>query len=75
MSLCKVFVKFLNMIVVKIVEMFGDFYDECVDIMMDYLKNFGIIILKNNYLGLFEVSDRKFLLLILGGMVNGIILF
>ncbi|VIC64574.1 penicillin-binding protein [Clostridioides difficile] len=72
MSLRKALAKSSNTIAVKTAEMLGDSYDECVDIMMDYLKNFGITTLKNNHSGSSEASDRKFPSLTLGGMANGI---
>ncbi|MCC0647299.1 transglycosylase domain-containing protein [Clostridioides sp. ZZV15-6598] len=69
MSLRKALAKSSNTIAVKTAEMLGDSYDECIDIMMDYLKNFGITTVKNSQTG---ATDRQFPALTLGGMASGI---
>lgn len=69
MSLRKALAKSSNTIAVKTAEMLGDSYDECIDIMMDYLKNFGITTVKNSQTG---ATDRQFPSLTLGGMASGI---
>ncbi|EPZ60989.1 penicillin binding transpeptidase domain protein [[Clostridium] sordellii ATCC 9714] len=57
-----------NTIAVKVAETLGDSYDDCVDTMLDYLKNFGLSDLKDGPGG----EDRKFSALTLGGMTKGV---
>lgn len=61
-----------NTIAVKVAETLGDSYSECVDVMMDYLDNFGITTLKDSKIGDESNSDRQFPSLVLGGMSDGI---
>ena len=61
-----------NTIAVKVAETLGDSYSECVDVMMDYLDNFGITTLKDSKTGDESNSDRQFPSLVLGGMSYGI---
>ncbi len=56
-----------NSIAIKVAETLGDSYNECVDVMLDYLKNFGLSDLKDGPGG----EDRKFPALTLGGMTKG----
>ena len=56
-----------NTIAVKIAEQLGSNYNECVDVMLDYLKNFGLSDLKDGPGG----RDRTFPSLTLGGMTKG----
>ena len=52
--------------------MLGDSYEDCVDIMLDYLKNFGITSLKDSKTGDINEGDRRFPALTLGGMTYGV---
>ena len=61
-----------NTIAVKVAETLGDSYSECIDVMMDYLDNFGITTLKDSKTGDESNSDRQFPSLVLGGMSYGI---
>ena len=61
-----------NTIAVKVAETLGDSYSECIDVMMDYLDNFGITTLKDSKTGDESNSDRQFPSLVLGGMSDGI---
>ncbi|WP_373599631.1 transglycosylase domain-containing protein [Paraclostridium bifermentans] len=56
-----------NSIAIKVAETLGDSYEECVDVMLDYLKNFGLSDLKDGPGG----EDRTFPSLTLGGMTKG----
>lgn len=58
-----------NTIAVKTAEMLGDTKEECIDIMIDYLKNFGITTVKDSKV---DARDRQFSALTLGGMTKGI---
>lgn len=58
-----------NTIAVKIGETLGDTYDECVDIMINQLKDFGIHSVIDSKEG---QNDREFSSLTLGGMAKGI---
>lgn len=58
-----------NTIAVKVAETLGDTYDECVDIMIDQLKDFGISSIIDSKEG---ENDREFASLTLGGMARGI---
>ena len=72
MSLRKALAYSSNTIAVKTAEMLGDSYEECVDIMLDYLKNFGISTLKDSKTGDINEGDRRFPALTLGGMTYGV---
>ncbi|MEG2056620.1 MAG: transglycosylase domain-containing protein [Romboutsia sp.] len=61
-----------NTIAVKTAEMLGDSYEECVDIMLDYLKNFGITTLKDSKAAGSKRTDRTFSALTLGGLTDGV---
>lgn len=72
MSLRKALAYSSNTIAVKTAEMLGDSYEECVDVMIDYLKNFGISTLKDSKAGDRNDGDRRFPALTLGGMTYGV---
>ena len=72
MSVRKALAKSSNTIAIKVAETLGDSYNECVDVMMDYLNNFGITTLKDSKTGDANNSDRQFSSLVLGGMTEGI---
>ncbi|MBC5997529.1 penicillin-binding protein [Romboutsia ilealis] len=72
MSLRKALAYSSNTIAVKTAEMLGDSYEECVDVMLDYLKNFGISTLKDSKTGDINEGDRRFPALTLGGMTYGV---
>lgn len=57
-----------NTIAVKVAETLGDSYSECADVMIDYLKNFGITTLLDSK----TKEDKYFPSLVLGGMAQGI---
>ncbi len=61
-----------NTIAVKVAETLGDSYSECTDVMIDYLKNFGITTLLDSKTKEESYTDRYFPSLVLGGMVHGI---
>lgn len=61
-----------NTIAVKVAETLGDSYSESVDIMIDYLKNFGISTLVDSKTKEESDADRYFPSLVLGGMSYGI---
>ena len=56
-----------NTIAIKVGEQLGSTYDECIDVMLDYLKNFGLSDLEYGPVG----RDRTFSSLTLGGMHRG----
>ncbi len=64
-----------NTIAYKTGELLGPTYDDCIDVMMDYLRNFGITSVldfkEENKAGL-QRSDRHFNSLVLGGLTRGI---
>ncbi len=66
MSLRLALAKSSNTIAVKTAEMLGDTQEEVVDIMIDYLKNFGITSIQA------DSHDRVIAALTLGGMSKGI---
>ena len=66
MSLRKALAYSSNTIAAKTAEMLGSTYEECVDIMIDYLRNFGITTLQS------DSKDRSFASLTLGGMSQGV---
>ena len=72
MTLRKALAYSSNTIAVKTAEMLGDSYEDCVDIMLDYLKNFGITSLKDSKTGDINEGDRRFPALTLGGMTYGV---
>ncbi|WP_297133644.1 transglycosylase domain-containing protein [Terrisporobacter sp.] len=61
-----------NTIAVKTAETLGDTYDECIDIMINYLKDFGITSVVDSKTKEQSSTDRYFPSLTLGGMVKGI---
>lgn len=72
MSVRKALAMSSNTIAVKVAETLGDSYSECTDVMMDYLKNFGISTLLDSKTKEESYTDRYFPSLVLGGMVYGI---
>ena len=72
MSMRKALALSSNTIAVKVAETLGDSYDESVDIMIDYLKNFGISTLVDSKTKEESDADRYFPSLVLGGMSYGI---
>ena len=72
MSVRKALALSSNTIAVKVAETLGDSYSEATDVMMDYLKNFGITTLLDSKTKEESYTDRYFPSLVLGGMVNGI---
>lgn len=72
MSVRKAFAMSSNTIAVKVAETLGDSYSEATDVMMDYLKNFGITTLLDSKTKEEGYTDRYFPSLVLGGMVYGI---
>ncbi|HSQ90514.1 transglycosylase domain-containing protein [Romboutsia sp.] len=72
MSLRKALAYSSNTIAIKTSEMLGSSYEECIDIMMDYLKNFGISTLVDSKTADAGNNDRRFPALTLGGMTKGI---
>ncbi|HJG96644.1 MAG TPA: transglycosylase domain-containing protein, partial [Romboutsia timonensis] len=66
MSLRKALAYSSNTIAAKTAEMLGGTYEECVDIMIDYLRHFGITTLQS------DSKDRSFASLTLGGMSQGV---
>lgn len=72
MSVRKALAMSSNPIAVKVAETLGDSYSECTDVMMDYLKNFGITTLLDSRTKEESNTDRYFPSLVLGGMAYGI---
>ena len=64
-----------NTIAYKTGELLGPTYDDAIDVMMDYLRNFGITSIldfkEENKAGM-QRSDRHFNSLVLGGLTKGI---
>lgn len=64
-----------NTIAYKTGELLGPTYDDSIDVMMDYLRNFGITTIldfkEENKAGM-KSSDRHFNSLVLGGLTKGI---
>ncbi len=64
-----------NTIAYKVGELLGPTYDDSIDVMMDYLRNFGITTIldfkEENKAGL-QRSDRHFNSLVLGGLTKGV---
>lgn len=61
-----------NTIAIKVGETLGNSYSESIDVMIDYLKNFGISTLKDSKTNEASQTDRQFPSLVLGGMSYGI---
>ena len=72
MSLRLALAKSSNTIAVKVGESLGSDYEECIDVMMDYLKNFGITSVVDSKTNNSGNTDRAFSSLALGGMAFGI---
>lgn len=73
MSLRLGLAKSSNTVAVKVAELLGNSYDEAVDVMIDYLKNFGITSLADNKATSdSRNTDRRFPALTLGGLTYGI---
>ena len=66
MSLRKALAYSSNTIAAKVAETLGSSYEECIDIMIDYLRDFGISTIQA------DDNDRSFASLTLGGMSKGI---
>lgn len=64
-----------NTIAYKVGELLGPTYDDSIDVMMDYLRNFGLTTIldfkEENKAGL-QRSDRHFNSLVLGGLTKGV---
>lgn len=64
-----------NTIAYKTGELLGPTYDDCIDVMMDYLRNFGITSIldfKEEKRAGMQRSDRHFNSLVLGGLTKGV---
>ena len=64
-----------NTIAYKTGELLGPTYEDCIDVMMDYLRNFGITSIldfKEEQKTGFRRSDRHFNSLVLGGLTKGV---
>ena len=72
MSVRKALAMSSNTIAIKVAERLGDSYSESVDVMIDYLKNFGITTLLDSKTKEESYTDRYFPSLVLGGMAYGI---
>lgn len=72
MSLRLGLAKSSNTVAVKTAESLGSTYQDCIDVMMDYLKNFGITTVKDSKTSTSDATDRSFPSLVLGGMSYGI---
>ncbi len=72
MSLRLGLAKSSNTVAVKTAENLGDNYEDCIDVMMDYLKNFGITTVVDSKTNNSNTTDRTFPSLTLGGMAYGI---
>ena len=73
MSLRLGLAKSSNTVAVKVAELLGDSYEDCVDVMIDYLKNFGITSLADNKATSdSNNTDRRFPALTLGGLTFGV---
>ena len=73
MSLRLGLAKSSNTVAVKVAELLGDSYEDCVDVMIDYLKNFGITSLADNKATSDSSNtDRRFPALTLGGLTYGV---
>lgn len=72
MSLRLALAKSSNTIAVKAAETLGSTYEEAVDVMIDYLKNFGISTIVDSNTADKGSNDRRFPPLTLGGLTKGI---
>ncbi|MGN1033116.1 MAG: penicillin-binding transpeptidase domain-containing protein, partial [Intestinibacter sp.] len=72
MSLRLGLAKSSNTVAVKVAESLGDDYQDCIDVMIDYLKNFGITSVVDSKTNDSSTTDRTFPSLTLGGMAYGI---
>ena len=70
MTLRKGLAKSSNTITVKVAEMLGDTYNEAVDVMVDYLDNFGLTTVVDS--PAVKNNDLNFSSLTLGGLVKGV---
>ena len=70
MTLRKALAKSSNTITVKVAEMLGDTYDEAVEVMVDYLDNFGLTTVIDS--PAIKTNDLNFSSLTLGGMIKGV---
>ena len=70
MTLRKALAKSSNTVTVKVGEMLGDTYEESVDVMVDYLENFGLSTVIDS--PAVKVNDLNFSSLTLGGMIKGV---
>ena len=61
-----------NTIAIKVAETLGDTYDEAMDVMINYLKDFGITSVVDSKTKSESNTDRRFASLTLGGMARGI---
>ncbi|WP_270942013.1 transglycosylase domain-containing protein [Romboutsia lituseburensis] len=72
MSLRKALAYSSNTIAIKTAEMLGENYEDTVDVMIDYLRNFGISTLVDSKTTDPSHNDRTYPALTLGGMTKGI---
>ena len=72
MSLRLALAKSSNTIAVKAAETLGSSYEEAVDVMIDYLKNFGISTIVDSNTANRGNNDRRFPALTLGGLTKGV---
>lgn len=70
MTLRKALAKSSNTITVKVAEMLGETYDEAVEVMVDYLDNFGLTTVIDS--PAVKTNDLNFSSLTLGGMIKGV---
>lgn len=70
MTLRKALAKSSNTVTVKLAEMLGDTYEECVEVMVDYLDSFGLTTVIDS--PAVNVNDLNFSSLTLGGMIKGV---
>lgn len=72
MSLRKALAYSSNTIAIKTAETLGSSKEECIDIMIDYLKEFGISTVVDTKTSEEGNNDRQFPALTLGGMAKGV---
>lgn len=72
MSLRKALAYSSNTIAIKTAETLGNSKEECIDIMIDYLKEFGISTVVDTKTSEEGSNDRQFPALTLGGMAKGV---
>lgn len=72
MSLRLALAKSSNTVTVKAAETLGSTYEEAVDVMIDYLKNFGISTIVDSNTANKGSNDRRFPALTLGGLTKGV---